>query len=67
MSNEQFFARSVWFTLGIVQVVFCILWAVDVINWHWAVVFSPLWMFLALPWISYFGVKFGRYLQKLGS
>lgn len=55
--NAQLFACGLWFALAVLQVIFTILWIAGVIQWHWAYVFFPLWIFLALPLVSYIGLK----------
>lgn len=52
------FVRSLYFALFVVQIIFITLWACRVITWHWALVFSPLWVLLSLPIFASFLLLF---------
>ena len=59
-NEEQMLACAIWVTLIVLQFVFGGLRIFGVIQWHWAVVLIPLWLFLSLPFLSYVGLWFLR-------
>jgi hypothetical protein len=53
ISDGENLACGCWLALIVLQVLFFFLWIFNVIDWHWALVFTPLFIFLALPFLSF--------------